>query len=127
MFFPPRFELAVSQQNPDGFATDAGHQLALDRLFHDQAYGPAGAALGRITANHGDNALLSGGLQKRFGAAPLALVQRTFQAAVQIAMSDTAHGLRRKMSHARHRRSRVTVGQLLQGNRSQNHSYLLDS
>src|SRR5262249_29833241 len=55
IFFPPRLEVVVGEDDSDGFATDAVHDLACDRLLGGQAHGPSCPAVGRRTADHRDD------------------------------------------------------------------------
>jgi hypothetical protein len=57
IFFPPRLEVVVQQQNPYGFASHARDESAVHGFRRDEAHCPTGSTFGRITADHGDNAL----------------------------------------------------------------------
>src|SRR5215475_931405 len=63
IFFPPRLELVVEEKNADGFPSYARSQFALNGLLGDQPHGPAGAAFGRVAADHGDNPLFLAGVE----------------------------------------------------------------
>jgi hypothetical protein len=47
----------VQQQNPYRFPSDARDEFALHGFLGDEAHCPSCSTFGRITANHGDNAL----------------------------------------------------------------------
>src|SRR5438105_1251404 len=57
IFFPPRLEIVVEQQDANSFSSDRGNQFPLHRFFGHQPHRPAGTPLGGISADHGDNAL----------------------------------------------------------------------
>src|SRR3954447_16471993 len=65
IFFPPRLEVVVKKQNPDGFPSYSWDQSALDRFFGYQSHGPPSAPLWWVAAHHGDNALTLTILQQR--------------------------------------------------------------
>ena len=46
IFFPPRLEVVVEQQNADGFSSHSGNQSPLHGFFDHQPHGPARAAPG---------------------------------------------------------------------------------
>ncbi|MGH9455114.1 MAG: hypothetical protein ACRD2O_14215, partial [Terriglobia bacterium] len=47
----------ASEQDPDCLSSHFRRQLAFHGLLGNQTHGPAAIALGRIAANHGDDAL----------------------------------------------------------------------
>jgi hypothetical protein len=57
IFFPPRLEVMVQQQNPYGFPSDARDEFALHGFLRDEAHCPSRSTFGRIAADHGDDAL----------------------------------------------------------------------
>src|ERR1035441_2748654 len=67
IFFPPRLQLVALQQNPDCLSAHVGYQLALDGLFGDQADRPTGPTFRRLTADHGNDALLLGAHREPLG------------------------------------------------------------
>jgi len=93
MFFPPRFEVVVEEQNPDGFPAHAWDQSALHCLLGQQSHGPAGAALWRVAAHHGDAPLLLAVFQNRRSAGPRLVEERGFQATGLVTMADLPNGL----------------------------------
>ena len=69
------------QKHPDGFSTHARNYLALDCLLSHQAYRPASPAFRRLTAHHGNNALLLGLVENLAGSRSLPFLQSALQAA----------------------------------------------
>jgi hypothetical protein len=115
------------EQDPDGLPTDAGNQLALDRLPGHQAHGPARTAFWRFTANHGDDALLLGIVQDLLGSRSRLLVQGTSQPLAVVAMGDSADGLRGQGERSSDLRCSHALGQLLQGQGAQDDAHLLNA
>ena len=56
-FFPPRLQVVAFEQHSYGLPPYAWNQLAPDRLFGQQPYGPACPSLRRRRAGHRDDAL----------------------------------------------------------------------
>src|SRR6266581_3688027 len=88
IFFPPRFQLVALQQNPDCLSAHLGHQLALDGFFDNQAHRPTSSPFRRLTANHGNDALLLGIIEDLLGSWSLLVVKGGIQAATVVAMGD---------------------------------------
>ena len=85
--FPPRLEVMVEKQYADGFPADSGNQSPLDGSFHHQPHSRASAALWRITANHGDDALLLA-IVEYFGRSwPFLLVEGALQATLLVSVT----------------------------------------
>jgi len=82
------------QQHPDCLSARARNQLALDGLLGHQAHGPTRAPFRRLAADHGDDALLLGIVQKRLRAGPLLVIQGAVQATTVVTVRDLADGLR---------------------------------
>ena len=99
IFFPPRLEVVVEEQNPDRFPSHAWDQSALHRFLGYQSHGPAGAALWRVTAHHGDDPLLLAVFQNRRSAGPLLVVERGFEATRLVTMADLPNRLWREWEH----------------------------
>src|ERR671928_113911 len=57
LFSPPRLEIMLFQQHPDGLPADTGNEMALHRFLGDQPHAPAGPPLGRRAADHGHDTL----------------------------------------------------------------------
>src|SRR5271170_5976128 len=91
IFFPPRLEVVVEEQNSDGFPSHSRDQTPLDRFFCHQPHGPAGAAFGWITADHGDDALPLAVLQNLGCSRPLLIVKSPVEARVLVAAPDLSH------------------------------------
>src|ERR1039458_9281809 len=93
IFFPPRLEVVVEEQNPNGFPSHAGNQSSFHRFLGHQSHGQAGAALGRRTAPTGDDPLLLAVVQNAGGARALLVIQYRFETARLVPMADFANGL----------------------------------
>ena len=78
--------LVALQQNPDCFAAHLGHRFALDGFFHNQAHRPPRPAFRRLTANHGNDALLLG--KRRAPHGPLAAACRRGRRSDRYCCSD---------------------------------------
>jgi hypothetical protein len=65
LFFPPRLEVVVQQQQSDCLPADGGHELSFDRFLSDQPHGPSRKPVGRIGTNHRNNLLALRGIQGR--------------------------------------------------------------
>src|ERR1019366_1219629 len=63
IFFPPRLEVVVEQQDPDGLTPNAGHQFAFHGFLGYQTHGPSRAPFGRITTNHRNDPLFLAGVE----------------------------------------------------------------
>src|SRR6266849_9671058 len=74
IFFPPRLEVVVLQQDANGLAAYSGNQLALNRFLRHHPYGPARIALRGIGANHRDDPLALTRLQQSCRTGPLLVV-----------------------------------------------------
>jgi hypothetical protein len=117
----------AEQQDPDCLPPDTRNQFPLHRFLSDQAHCPPRLTLGRLTTDHGDDALLLRGIQQLLGTATLTLEQSTLQAAFLVAMRDPSHGLRRQMDDPSYGWRRLALCQLLQGDGPQDHPYLQDA
>ena len=85
----------MQQQNPDALPSHSRNQSSFDGFLGYQPHGPAGAALWRITANHGDNALPLAVFQQIGRSGPLLFIECAFEAPLPIAMADLPNRLRR--------------------------------
>ena len=85
----------AEQQDADGLSADARDQSSLDSFLGHQPYRPAGAALRRIAADHGDDALALLDRKQACRAGPLLVVERPFETALLIAPGQIAHSLPR--------------------------------
>jgi len=117
----------VEEQNPDGFPSHAWDQSALHRFLGHQSHGPAGAALWRVTAHHGDNPLFLAIFQNSGGAWPLLLVESGFEAAGLVTMADLPNRLGSERDHAGNPRRTNAPGQLPERQGSQDHTDLLNA
>ena len=118
----------VLEEDTDGFAARAGHQLSLDCLLRDQTDGPAGLARGRVAANHSDNALLFRGAQQRNCARPRLFVKSAVQASRFITVSNRPYRLRRQLHQgSRCVRCGRTVTKMNQSQCAKDDSYRLHS
>ena len=126
IFFPPRLQVVAAQQHPDCFPPHLWNQFSFHRLFGDQTHRPARLALRRIAAHHGNDPLLFRRIQQLFGSTPAPLVKRLLQATLLISMSNSPDRLSGQMHDPGHDRSRLSGCQLIQGDRTQDHSHLLN-
>src|SRR5450631_2762395 len=85
IFFPPRLEVVVEQQNPNGLSSCSRNQFPLHRFLGHQAHGPSGKTLRWIAANHSDNALLLAVVQQPGRSGPRLFIKRAFQAPLPVA------------------------------------------
>src|SRR5437773_2379072 len=94
---------AWSFQTCMGSATTQGRPVGappLHRFLGHQSHGPAGAALWRVTAHHGDDPLLLTVFQNCRSAGPRLVVERGFEATRLVTMADLPNRLRREWDHA---------------------------
>jgi len=68
LFFPPRPEVVVQQQQSDCLTAHGGYQFPFHRLFGDEPDGPARKTIGRIGAHHRDDSLALLDVQRGFAA-----------------------------------------------------------
>src|SRR5271157_394938 len=99
IFFPPRLEVVVEQQNPNRLPSYLWHQFTLHRFLRHQADRPAGTTFWRIAADHRDDPLFLVGVQYLGRARPLLLVKGTIQASMLIAMPESANCLWGERDH----------------------------
>src|ERR1700748_42669 len=92
IFFPPRLEVVVKKQNPDGFASHSRYQSPFYRLFGHQAHGPSGKAFRRIAADYGDNTLALAVFQQGGRAGPFLLIQCPLEPPLPVTMPNLANG-----------------------------------
>jgi hypothetical protein len=125
IFFPPRLEIVVKQQNPDGFSTHSWYQFTFHGLFGYQSHGPTRLALWRIAAYHGDDALFLVAVQHLDRAGSLLLVQSTIQSALFITMAEPPDCLGGQWDDLGNLRSAGVLSQLQQRQGSEDDSHLL--
>src|ERR1700726_860629 len=99
IFFPPRPEVVVEEQNPDGFSSYVRHQFPLDGFFGHQTHRPAGVTLRRIAAYHGNNALFLVHVQHFGRAGARLLIESAIQAGLLVAMAEPTNGLWSERNH----------------------------
>ena len=76
------------------FFSHTGNHFAFYGFLGHQTHCPAGTAFRRVTAEHGDQTLFLVVIQRFRRSGPLLLVERPFQAAFRITMSNLPDGLR---------------------------------
>ena len=91
IFFPPRLQLVALEQNPDCLSAYLRHQLALDGLFGDQAERPTGPTFRRLTADHGNDALLLRAIENLLGSRSLFGVNSGTQTVTDGELSVSLH------------------------------------
>src|ERR1017187_1448294 len=79
IFFPPRLQVVVEQENPNGFPSHLGDQFSFDDLLGHQPHRPSSAPSGWSAANHGNDPLLLAFVQQLGRSWPLLVVQRAIQ------------------------------------------------
>src|SRR5215471_10261283 len=89
IFFPPRLEVVVEQQNPDGLPTHLRYQFPLHRLLGHQSNRPTRLPLWRIAAHHGDDSLFLVRVQDFGRTGPLFFIESAIQAGLLIAMAES--------------------------------------
>ena len=115
------------QKHPDCFSTHARNQLTPDCLLSHQAYRPASPAFRRLTAHHGNNALLLGIVENLAGSRSLPFVQSALQAASVVAVGDLSDRLRSERNGLRNLRCRRACRQQSQRKGTQDNAHLLNS
>src|SRR5205823_14996540 len=126
IFFPPRLEVVVEEQNPDGLPSHAWDQSPFDGFLRHQAHGPAGAAFGRIAAHHGDDPLLLTLVEHSGRAGTLLFEQRRLQTAALVTTGNRADGLRSQWDDPGNPRRAGAFGQLQQREGSEDDPNLLN-
>src|SRR5829696_7783837 len=96
IFFPPRLEVVVEQQNSDGLSSHLRNQFAFYGFLGNEADRPTGATFGRVGAHHGDNPLLLGAVEHLGGAGALLLIERALQSCFLVAVTEPPNRLRRE-------------------------------
>jgi hypothetical protein len=125
IFFPPRLEIVVDQQQPDGFSPYFRNEAAFYRFLGHQTDSPTGMACGRVAADHGDDALLFGGLQQVCRARTLFVIQRLFQTRLLVTASDLAQGLGGKRDQGGDLGRRSALSELLKCQGAKNGAHRL--
>src|ERR1035441_3184677 len=88
------------------------YQFSFERLLGYQPNRPARPSFRRATANHGDDALLLGVVEKLIRPSPLFLVKGSVQAVTVVAMGNLADRLGGQGERLRNPRSGHAAGQL---------------
>ena len=109
----------MQQQPPNGFAAHLPYQPALDGFRGHQPHGPAGTALRRRTADHGDDALFLAGVKHGYGSGPRPFVKGLLQTPVLVPPPDCAHRFGRQPHLGCDRRGRAAFVQATQYQRPQ--------
>ncbi|HSB15077.1 MAG TPA: hypothetical protein VLE22_11505 [Bryobacteraceae bacterium] len=125
IFFPPRLEVVVEEQNPNRFPSHAWNQPPFYGFLRNQSHGPAGAAFGRVAAHHGDDPLLLAVFQHSRRAGARLVIESGFKTSLLVTMADLPNGLRSEWDHAGNPRRTDTLGQLQEGQGSQDDTDLL--
>src|SRR5579863_947170 len=126
-FFPPRLEVLVKEQNPNGFSSHPRDQSPFDSFLYHQTDGPASAAFGRIAAHHSDDPLFLGIVEYGGCAGALLFEQRRFQTALLATTRNRTDGLRSEWKDLRDPRCAGAFGQLQQHQGAQDDSNLLNT
>jgi hypothetical protein len=115
----------MQQQQPNGRAAHLRHQPTLDRFLGHQPHGPAGTALRRRAADHGDEALLLAGLKHGGGSGPRPFVKGLLQTLVLVPPPDLAHRFGRQPYLGRDLGGRATFVQATQDQRPHHRAHRL--
>jgi hypothetical protein len=116
------------EEDSNGLPTGSWNQFSLNRLLRDEANRPARPPFRRVTANHGDDALLLGCAQQRRGARTLLFVQRAVQSPLLVTVSDASDRLGSQLLQgARGLWCRGTVRQMHQGESAKDNAHGLDA
>src|SRR5580693_1749504 len=99
IFFPPRLEVVVEQQNTDGFPAHSWHQFPFNRLLGYQSHAPTGVALGWLATYHGNDALLPVCVQHFGRSGPLLLIESAIQTGLLVTMAESPDRLQRQGDH----------------------------
>ncbi len=127
LFFPPRLEVVVQQQQSNCLASDGGNQFPLHRLLRDEPDGPASETIRRIGADHRYNPLALTGVQGRFAAWSRKVNQCALQASIAVSPTDIAHSLRGDPDGPCHGRRRLAFVKQQQRPSPLHHSNGLDA
>ena len=100
------------QQNSDCLSAHLGNQFPLDGLFGDQADRPTGPTFRRLTADHGNDALLLGAIENLLGSRSVFGVNGGTKTVTDVAMGDLADSLSGKGECLRDFRCGEAVGKL---------------
>src|SRR6201998_2168709 len=92
IFFPPRLQVVVFQQDPNRFPSHSRNQFAFHHFFAQQAHRPARAAFRRWATRQRHDALPVLLIQQGRFPRPWPLVPRPFQAALPIALAGEPSG-----------------------------------
>jgi len=113
-FCPPRLEVVVKEQNPNGFSSHPRDQSPFDTFLDHQTDGPAGSTFGRIAAHHSDDPLFLGIVEYGGCAGALLFEQRRFQTALLVTTRNRTDGLRSERNDLRDPQCAGAFGQLQQ-------------
>jgi len=116
----------AAQQHPDCLASNLRDQLSLDRFLGDQAHGPTSLPGRWIAAHHSDDPLLFRSIQEFLRTASGTLIEGLLQSALLVSMGDAPNRLRRQVDDLGNDWRGLSRGQLLQGNRPEHDSNLLN-
>ena len=115
------------QHNPDCLPPHAGDQFALDGLFSYQPDRPARPPFGRRAADHGDNALFLGVVEKLRGPRSLLVVKGTCQTVTVVAMGDLTDRFGSERKRSSDLRRSHSTRKLLQHQSPQHDAHLLNA
>src|ERR1017187_2142793 len=127
IFFPPRLQVVVEQENPNGFPSHLGDQFSFDDLLGHQPHRPSSAPSWWSAANHGNDPLLLAFVQQLGRSWTLLVVQRAIQIPVLVALPDVVHGFRCQSHIRRHLGNRLAIVYLGQNQSPKHHARGLDA
>ncbi len=105
------------EKQPNGLSPRSRHELAADRFRGNQPYRPARSAFERITAHHGDDALLLAGAGQGSRPGPLFVMEHPLDSFLFIAPANLTHRLGAELKTGRHLASRLAGIELQQRQR----------
>jgi len=117
----------VEEQQPDGFSAYLRNQTSLHRFFGHQTHRPPRPSLGRITANHGDDAFSFRRLQQCRRTRAILIVKSLFQPRLFVPAPDLAHGFGSQRNQTSDFGSRLAVAELPQRQSAKNSAHRLHS
>jgi hypothetical protein len=92
IFFPPRLQTVVLENQPNRFAADPLHMTSFDGLEGEQFRCPSTSTLRRIAAGQRHDSSLIGFAQQSLSSRSSVAIHRVLKARVEEALTRSAHG-----------------------------------
>src|ERR1017187_8346335 len=122
IFSPPRLQFVALKQDADRLPAHLRRQLPLDRLGSDQPHTPPRNALGRRTADHGDDSLALAYGERSLFPWPWLFLPCRFQPLLLITPGNSSHRFRRHAHIGRHLRRLMPTVELAQNRSTPQHT-----